>query len=153
MKKSLLLVALLLLFSGCEEAVQQSNEHFTVTGNQVTVVDENITFNIPGDFTVDENIIEFGPESHIPESPTDGNYKKPAFKLEIIPKRTIEEIPYETEPVVETINDHQVIKWSLQAFCYQNRYELVGEKNNILIRSTTCEDHDSETVFTEMLNS
>lgn len=162
MKKTLAFTIAILLLAGCnqvndnvpvnesvsDEVVMSTitkpkpTDAFTVQGNKVTINSENLTFTFTDNFIITGNTIEFGPETKMPESPTDREYTRPAFILKLLPQRNYNEIQNNesvtSEFNLETINNIQVANWEESTFCETNYYEIIGETQNIQLMNRNC---------------
>lgn len=116
------------------------SDTFTVNGNKVTVNSENITFIFPDNFEIVENGIAFGPETMIPEAPPE--YTRPEFALNLVPKRSFNEIQNNVTPssdfILAKVKDMEVVKWEESFFCETNYYEIIGKTKNIQLRNMNC---------------
>jgi len=137
-------IALTLILTGAGCSLNKTDElsTFTVKGNEVTINSEDLTFTFPDNFNIEGNTIEFGPETHIPESPTDKEYKWPAFVLKLVPQRSYSEIQESlsatSEFNLETINGVQVGSWEDSVFCETHYYEVIGEAQSIQLMNRGC---------------
>lgn len=133
------------------------SDQFTSKENQVTINSENLTFTFPDEFYIYDDEISFGPQTHIPESPTDKIYTRPAFTLKVIPQRNLEEIKNTvttTNKVTsKTINNFTIATWDNSGFCENFLYEIIGKKNNIQLDSTVCEEINAEEYFDNLVNN
>ena len=145
-----------LLVTGCS-TTQTTSEIFTVENNKVTVNSENITFNFTDNFEVTDESIKFGPETVIPESPTDKKYTRPAFSLKLVPQRSYNEIQKNQSTTSSftqvKVNQFDVIKWKDSSFCDTQYYEIIGVGQNIQLKDQSCNQVNSNDYFEELLNN
>jgi len=137
-------------------------EPFTVQGNKVTINNVNLTFKFTDNCTIEDNTIEFGPETLIPESPTDKDYTRPNFELTLIDQKSFNEIlEFAKEnpdiafpPTPEKINDLNVATWVQGGLCEYYYFEIIGETQNIQIKDRNCSSEvDTEEYISNLLES
>jgi len=138
---------------------KEVQDPFTIEGDKVTVNGENITFRFLDDFNIKDNTIEFGPETHIPESPTDQEYTHPMFKLTVVDQKSFDEISemanekstIQTPITLEEVNDLNIARWSEVGICEYYFYEIIGENHNLKIHDRNYSSDDLEGAFNTLL--
>jgi hypothetical protein len=154
MKKIILMLAATLILSGCSYSYSEVNnpkvsyigEEFSVEGSKITINSEGLTFNVTDSITLyssDSSSINFGPESQIPESPTDKLYTRPAFLLKLIPSRSFETIQASQASIngfkLTEYKNFNVAEWTDTGLCDSAHFEVIGKNQNIQIRSQNCD--------------
>lgn len=145
-----------------EEPEEVMPEYFSeINENTVKIVSEDLSVTFEDNFRISENIIQFGPDTHIPESPTDKEYVRPAYRMTVTAKRSFDDILKDAEenpdvalePTTEKINNLEVAKWASGGLCEYHHFEIIGENNNIHLQSQSCEDLAHEKYLTDFINN
>ena len=162
MKKTLISVSIItLILTGCS-TTQNSNDNFSINENNVTINSEALTFTFPNDFEVKESKILFGPETFIPESPTDKEYTRKALYLSVEEQRNTETLKTEEQALHETpINfktqklnsENTYVTWTIPGLCDYTYNEIIGNIKNIKITDLSCEEIGTEEITNTLLNS
>ncbi len=173
--KNVLLIFILLLFVGC-----QSNSDMNISGDsnlissnqekafKKFIVSENEMVLDGESFTLPENDIfqffeysnsvTFGPKSVVPELPT--NYDdvfRDVFLMTKVPNRNAEDIIRYLEKEDNNFNiyhykgDLEVVSWDEGGMCYYSYFEIVDEKENILISGHDCSGNNMHAYIEEFL--
>lgn len=155
---SITILCSFILLLGCQEQSQEGPFN-KISDKQYEILNENIILNFDTPVEINNNSLRFGPSSHIPESPTDKEYTRPAFVLRVIPKSDFDEIydnysniEVASDPILETINNFEVATWIIADLCTYNYYEIIGENSNIQLYDQSCDDIDTPTYFRNFIN-
>jgi hypothetical protein len=136
----------------------------SVDGDNIVITGENVVFPLIGRAIEDGWAFRFGPEVHVPESPTDQVYTRPNFQLKITNKRSFEDIKADEKtmrdvyvgPELVEANGYQIAQWRAAGMCDYVYSEVLGKELNLQFSADNCTAEDSSVYlqqFVDIVNS